>query len=413
MAAGPGQGLSVLEAGPSSDCATHASSEYAARQLAVMLGRRVPAPPALLDRLARALTRDEEDGASPDGHGNFAARDSELWADGRLEAPPLDDEIAQLASEQPELPPRWPGGRRFAALLSHDVDRVVSLPWRERFRQISAVGRQVGLLQRTRWRGAGALWALQTRRGAADRAPFDSWIAEESRYGFHSTFFLLPEHLAAPTLHDHFYRYGDSVVHGGRELPLRDAVRRTREEGWEIGLHGSYASAYDASILAGERAQVEAAAGAPVTSIRQHYLRFSASRTPQMQSDAGLRADSTLGYSSTIGLRAGTSLPFFWERAPDLLEVPLAIQDVGLLRIYGKDVDVPSSIARGQALIRRIAATGGVATLSWHTHAESPGAMEAYRALLATVAEEGGWGCSLGELEGWWRERAAAVAAAS
>ena len=33
--------------------------------------------------------------------------------------------------------------------------------------------------------------------------------------------------------------------------------------------------------------------------------------------------------------------------------------------------------------------------------------MEAYRALLATVAEEGGWGCSLGELDGWWRERAA------
>ena len=44
-------------------------------------------------------------------------------------------------------------------------------------------------------------------------------------------------------------------------MPLREAVRATREAGWEIGLHGSYASAYDAAILAGERAQVEACVG--------------------------------------------------------------------------------------------------------------------------------------------------------
>jgi peptidoglycan/xylan/chitin deacetylase (PgdA/CDA1 family) len=382
---------------------------YAADQLAIMLGRRTDAPEALLDRLARALTREEERTAAPGAHRNFAPEASELWSGGRLEDPPLDAEIARLAAAHPDLPPRWPSGYRFAALLSHDVDRIVSLPWRERGRQVRIVGGQASAAQRARWRGATVLWAARSQLGGNDRAPFDSWMAAESRHGFRSTFFVLPERLSAPTVHDHYYRYDDRVVHHGRERPLRDALRDTSASGWEIGLHGSYASAYDAQILAAERAQVAAASGADVTSTRQHYLRFSTAETPQIQAAAGLRADSTLGYSSTIGLRAGTSMPFFWASAPTLLEVPLAIQDVGLLRVHGKGVDVGAAIERGRLLIRRIAASGGVATLSWHTHAESPGALAAYRALLETVAEEGGWGCTLGELEEWWRARAAAV----
>lgn len=375
-----------------------------------MLGGRVPAPDALLDRLSRALARDEERGAAKDAHDNFPASASELSHGGLLETPPLDAEIARLAAAHPELPPRWPGGHRFAAVLSHDVDRVVSLPWRDRLAQVSAVGSRAGAMRRARWRAAAASMALRSLLGGNDRAPFDVWLAEEGRYGFHSSFFTLPERFAQPTIHDNFYRYDDVVSHSGRRLSLRDALRAVHESGWEVGLHGSYASSRSASILADERAQVEAAVGAEVTSTRQHYLRFAIEQTPRVQESAGLRADSTLGYSSTIGLRAGTSLPFFWAEAPGVLEVPLAIQDVGLLRVHGPGVDVAAAIARARALIGRIADSGGVATLSWHIHAESPGALECYRALLESVAELGGWGCSLGELARWWQSRAAASA---
>jgi hypothetical protein len=379
---------------------------YAAEQLELMLGGRVSPPEDLLDRLARALTREEERGAAKDAHDNFPASSSALFQGDQLEAPPLDAEIARLAAGHPDLPPRWPRGHRFAAVLSHDVDRVVSLPWRDRLRQTSAVGRRAGAARRARWRAVAASMAVRSLLGRSDRAPFDPWIAEEGRLGFRSSFFTLPERLAAPSVHDNFYRYDDSVRHGGRERRLRDALRAVHESGWEIGLHGSYASSRDAAILADERAQVEAAVGAEVTSTRQHYLRFAVEQTPRVQEAAGLRADSTLGYSSTVGLRAGISLPFYWAEAPGVLEVPLAIQDVGLLRVHGPRVDVAAATERARALIRRIADSGGVATLSWHIHAESPGALECYRALLETVAELGGWGCSLGELERWWRSRA-------
>jgi peptidoglycan/xylan/chitin deacetylase (PgdA/CDA1 family) len=382
---------------------------YAAQQLAIMLGSRAPAPDSLLERLAHALTREEEREAPLDGHGNFPATASELWADGLLEAPPLDDEIAAFAVAQPGLPPRWPDGRRFALCLTHDVDRIVTPPSRELGRRAAAVGGQEGVARRARWRAAGAANAVAAGLGRGDRAPFDALMAAEARLGFRSTFFTLPDRLAAPTRHDQFYRYGDVVRHGGRTLPFGEAMRAVSESGWEIGLHGSYASAYDARMLASEREQVEAAIAAEVTSTRQHYLRFAVARTPGVQAAAGLRVDSTLGYSTTIGLRAGTSLPFFWAAEPDLLEVPLAIQDVGLLRVHGRALDVPAAIERGRALIRRIAQRGGVATLSWHTHAESRGAAATYAALLEAAAEEGGWGCTLGELALWWRERAAAL----
>ena len=60
-------------------------------------------------------------------------------------------------------------------------------------------------------------------------------------------------------------------------------------------------------------------------------------------------------------------------------------------------------------MIERIAQRGGVVTLGWHTHPESPGAVPVYRALLESIAALGGWGCSLGELAAWWRERRAVV----
>jgi hypothetical protein len=230
-------------------------------------------------------------------------------------------------------------------------------------------------------------------------------VEEEKRFGFHSTFFVLPEHLVQPTYFDHYYRYSDPVVFRGKRISFAHASRQLRSLGWEIGVHGSYAGAYDAAIFATEKEQVEQMIDGPVLSARQHFLRFAAESTPAVQAASGIQADSTLGFSTTIGCRAGLAFPYFWPGQDELLEVPLIIQDVGLLRVHGEHVDLPAAIARARALITCIADVGGVVTLSWHTHPESPSAHACYRALLETIAELGGWGCSLGEMNAWWRQR--------
>ncbi|MHB9131101.1 MAG: polysaccharide deacetylase family protein [Armatimonadota bacterium] len=379
--------------------------EYVTDQVSTILGVPVILNEGQVSRFWSLLTREEERRSKRDVHGNFKAEESILGRLRLLEYPPLHQDIVSLVRHLGPLPPRWPKGHRFAACLTHDVDRIVKLPWRERWRQFACLWKKASPWQCLRWIGGSATYALGACAGKSDLATFDFWLDEEKRWGFHSTFFVLPESLAQPTTHDHFYYYHDTVVFRGQRMPFTEAIRQVRASGWEIGLHGSYASADDAEILQADKQQVERILGEPVQSTRQHYLRFDADVTPRIQAAAGIRVDSTLGYSTTIGCRSGLAFPYYWPLEQELLEVPLSIQDVGLLRGRHRTQTLDAVTARARALITHIADIGGVVTLSWHTHPESPDAHQCYRALLQTIADLGGWGCSMSELADWWQLR--------
>ena len=378
---------------------------YVSEQLSIILGTAVDPTERQVAQFWQAFSRQEEIDARKDQHGNFPPEASEFARQGLLESPPLHADILDLQCRHAQAQPRWPRGHRFAVCLTHDVDRIVQWPWRERWRQLAYLRRAISTRQKLRWAAAGGLYAVQDALRRSNRATYDFWLAEEGRFGFHSTFFVLPERPVTPTFYDHFYRYADPIRFHGHRMSFAEGTRRVREAGWGIGVHGSYMGAYDAEVFRQEKAQVEEMLGAEVQTSRQHFLRFAPEITPGVQASAGIRADATLGFSTVIGCRAGLAFPFFWPGERELLEVPLVIQDVGLLRIHGKDLDLPAAIARAKTLMSTIAEAGGVVTLCWHTHPESPGACEAYRALLRTAAELGGWGCSLEELYAWWHAR--------
>jgi len=385
--------------------------EYITEQLSIIAGAPVALTDAQVDCFWPLLTRAEERNAPVDEHGKFSLAGSILALDGRLERPPLHDEIAVIIAASAPAMPRWPRGHRFAACLTHDVDRIVVCPWRERLRQYAALRGSATPSQIMHWGAAFIGYGARALVGAGNRAPYDFWLEEEDRRGFHSTFYILPERLEQCTPHDHYYRYRDRVMHAGRNVSFAEATRKAHDLGWEIGLHGSYLSAFNETILRSEKDQVENMLGHPVFSVRQHFLRFNVDVTPGIQARAGFMADSTLGYGNTIGCRAGMAFPYFWPEM-DLLEIPLIIHDIALLRNSPRPHDLPSAIVRAEALIRRIAEVGGVVTLSWHTHPDSPGAHVCYRALLDTISNLNGWGCSSAELNAWWRRRRAALKSA-
>lgn len=377
-----------------------ARRSYVSEQLALILGVPVAPSEEQVDSFWQAFSLQQEESALKDHHGNTLPK-----ADPALEQPPLHAEVLAWQRTSAKAPLRWPHGSRFAACLTHDVDRIVKLPWRERWRQMTTLWGKSPSRQQFRWAAASVLYAGCALCGQSDLSVYDPWMTLEKQHGFHSTFFVLPAYPMAPTTYDHYYRYGDHVRFLGHRMTFTAATRKVREAGWEIGLHGSYMSAVNATFFRKEKAQVEEMLAAPITSTRQHFLRFNMHATPGIQAQAGIQTDSTVGYSSTIGCRAGLAFPYFWPMEPELLEVPLLIQDVGLAAQHGGDIAQRAAIAHAQTLIRHVADMGGVVCLSWHTHPEASGAAECYRALLETVAELGGWGCSLGELNDWWRAR--------
>lgn len=391
------------KSGSSRDEVLEAKRAYASEQVAVILGHPVILTDAQVTRIWALLTREEELNAPHDIHGNFTVETSSLAQAQQLEHPPLHDDLLALGAETPIG--CWPKPYRFAACLTHDVDVVVRRPWRERWRRTFDPRITTSFMQRCRW-GVGALYfRLLQMHKRGETSPYEIMMCEEARHDFHSTFFVMPEWYRYPTPYDHFHRYQDPVRHFGAPVTFKEASRQTHAMGWEIGLHGSYASAYDSDTYNAEKQQLEEMLGAPVESGRQHYLRFNIEVTPQVWAQSGIRADSTMGGISAIGYRSGLAFPYFWHDAGDVLEVPLCLHDVSLFHSASQYDNGEESLERTKALIERVAKIGGLVTLSWHTHSDIPDTVMKYRSLLELIANLGGWGCTLRELNAWWRQR--------
>ena len=149
-------------------------------------------------------------------------------------------------------------------------------------------------------------------------------------------------------------------------------------------------------MLEEQRREIEQAAGQPVVSTRQHYLRYSARETPAVHATAGLGVDSTVGWNGIIGFRAGTCFPWWcWDNAKQqslpVLEVPMAIMDTALFTCC-LDYTEEQGVAHSIEIMDRVQAVGGCLTLNWHpNYIHEPRMWNSYRTLLAEAARRNPW----------------------
>jgi peptidoglycan/xylan/chitin deacetylase (PgdA/CDA1 family) len=310
--------------------------------------------------------------------------------------------------------PLWPDGKRFALILTHDVDSVPGVRLMPRLRAMRAI-RRAPLKRKlllTLSAGKGLAQSLVPLRHKLEPC-FECWLEEEAQYGYRSSFFFFAGHPPVRNWRDAFYRQHDQLAFEGHKRPVSSVMKMMADRGWDIGLHGSSLSWRDPELLRKERAAVEAAIGRSVRTIRQHHLLFDIRYTPVFQYEAGFEADSTLGSNATVGFRCGTCYPFriydLWaDREIDLLELPLIVQEAAL---FGEETyDESRAYERCRELMERIASINGSLTLLWHNHwARTSPQFRVYSALLAAAQKLGAWGCSLVQLNDWWRRRSAAL----
>jgi hypothetical protein len=147
-----------------------------------------------------------------------------------------------------------------------------------------------------------------------------------------------------------------------------DTIRSLERQRMEVGLHGSYTSLDSSGQLRRERDSMQMR-GIHVHGGRQHWLRFTLDRLIE---EAGLEYDSSIGWSTRNGFRAGACFAFppysFAREAPaDFLEFPLLVMDQAL---NGEGQQF-HQVARLVAASRRWG-WGGI-TLLWHPSAFSSG----------------------------------------
>ena len=137
-------------------------------------------------------------------------------------------------------------------------------------------------------------------------------------------------------------------------------------------------------------------------SVRFHYLSYDSLITPGVISCAGFSNDSTVGYSSNAGFRAGTSFPFFlwdWQTSSstDVLEFPLHVMDVAIMR---QQTDCTTRCLEMLDAVRK---TGGCLNLLWHTDADEK-RWTLYETILRRAKDQGAWLCTIKEANDWWRQ---------
>lgn len=155
----------------------------------------------------------------------------------------------------------------------------------------------------------------------------------------------------------------------------------------EFGIHPSYASNSNSSILQLEIDRLSNVLGKTIEKSRQHYLKLKFPETYRNLLANRIKEDHTMAYADETGFRAGTTTPFYWfdlekNQATDLKVVPFCAMDVSM-RNYMK-LSKEESIQEIQRLKREIQNVEGKMVVLFH-NSNFHGSWEGWEEVLDSV----------------------------
>lgn len=340
----------------------------------------VRVPDEQLDEVFGLLTLAHERDAELDGHGRPLPP-----------AQPPGPRVAELAADLGLERRPFPGGERFLVALTHDVDLLGGGGVRTAARKLAG-----SVVHRSRRRLLeSTTFAADAVRGRDPDYPLQEMVAAEGARG--STCFFLTRQEAAQDGYPE--RYAPA---------LAEAVGRTRAAGIEIGLHASYRARERPGAIADEARPL-----GEVQGLRHHYLRSDPARLAAELREAGLRYDSSIGWPSRPGLRAGTPYPYrLWDaerREPGAWELPLVLMDATLAEERYLGLEADAAYEAAVAALEPVAEHGGAVAILWHPPSHHPrlskGYDRLYERLLDWLDGQGGRAGSAAETLDRWEAR--------
>ena len=151
---------------------------------------------------------------------------------------------------------------------------------------------------------------------------------------------------------------------------LQSLIRRMAQK-YRVGIHPSYQSNNDFSILKMEKERLENITNTPLSikRSRQHFLKLRFPETYHNLLKAGILEDYSMGYADDIGFRAGIATPFYWydlenEQATALKIHPFAVMEVTMQQYLQWSPE--EAVEQVKPLIAATKAVGGTFSTLWH-----------------------------------------------
>ena len=154
-----------------------------------------------------------------------------------------------------------------------------------------------------------------------------------------------------------------------KNIDLQNRLKCLIQEGFEVGLHGSFYSATDEERLVEEKNKLEESIGTKVQKTRQHWLKYKEMITPYIHNKL-FKYDSTLGWNDRMGFRSGIAgryRPYDHknQRPFDYMITPQVIMDANIFD-YGADLIKPLSVKATELLANLCQFKSAYVSVSWH-----------------------------------------------
>lgn len=347
---------------------------------------------------------------------------------GKLWIPEVNNWIVEirdkLISEKVELVPLWPNNKKFAVCLTHDLDSVSD--------QLTTIQDMRQLSIRDLWVEASFLPSNENieLKGSIKRLlklglflkrkhyaypstkrTIEKMTEIQKRFGVRSSLFLPIWQTKSVSKYDCNYSPSDNCTFRGKRMCVCEMIKILREEGFDIGIHGSYYSALERNLLKLQKETIEDRLGFEITTTRQHWLNWDIKSTPRLQYEAGILADATIGYNRNIGFRSGVAMPYYLfdlirkEEIP-ILEVPFHFSEISLFKNYSLELSKSMAKKVVKELMNRVIDTNGCLSFVLHPIAfVNPAYEEIYSWAIQYCLERDGWVTSLKEIYEWWKKR--------
>lgn len=254
-----------------------------------------------------------------DLYGRYPHSESLAFKNGFLDKPLINYWLKDLATLLKERFTDFiPKEQVFTFLPTYDIDEAYSFRHKGWFRNTGGFLLELftGNIGRSGQR-------LQVLTGSQPD-PYDSF---EHLHLLHERYHLKPLYFFL--LASRIGQYDKNTDPAGKAM---QALIRTHAAIYRTGIHPSWQSGDNRSLLKEEIDLLQEVTGKPVTVSRQHFLRFTIPGGYRRLLEAGILEDHSMGYGMVNGFRASVAMPFYWydlenEITTDLRLFPFCYMD--------------------------------------------------------------------------------------
>jgi hypothetical protein len=337
----------------------------------------------LLAALFYLITRYEEYlPHKKDMYGRYAHENSLAFQEGFLQAPLvniwLEDFRKVLSEKNAQFSLQTP---QFSFVPTYDIDMAWSFRNKGFKRNAGAI---LKLFFTGRWRDLSErVRVLRNKR----QDPFDAykWMDElHQQSGLHPVYFFLVAHQRGK------YDKNIDIANAAFKQLIQDIAAK-----YKTALHPSWASGDEHALLTKEKAWLEQLIKHPITSSRQHFIRFDLPSTYRNLLAAGITNDYSMGYGSINGFRASIASSYYWydlkkEEQTGLLIHPFCFMDAN--SYYEQNFSAEEALEEMVQYYQTIKQVNGTMITIWHnsflgTCNEFEGWREVYQQFITLVSK--------------------------